>query len=215
MKIYPWNMWSYPLWSKNLRICFLFCSDSSFSSWLTKILEVQLSLTSDTWQYWGNQQAQRKREEKERKGREKEKRKRRGLSNKSPPYSFLRGKPGTGITLQPDKNTKKKRDKHMKSLFLRHQTLGSEKQWSLRDGGVGVGNKVSLYNLEVSSSWCNEGERSQGPEDFFHWGDRDEIRKNKVARVQRTKYQKVESCAWEFWRILKDCHKVFSRILIS
>lgn len=38
---------------------------------------------------------------------------RKGLSNKFPPYSFLRGKPKTEFTLQPDK--KKKKDKKYES----------------------------------------------------------------------------------------------------
>ena len=40
-----------------------------------------------------------------------ERKERKEFLNKSPPYSFLRGKLETRFTLQPDKNTKKREDK--------------------------------------------------------------------------------------------------------
>lgn len=48
-----------------------------------------------------------------------ERKKRKLFLNKSPPYSFLRGKLETQFTLQPDKHTKKMEDKKCEIILFK------------------------------------------------------------------------------------------------
>lgn len=125
------------------------CSDSLASS--DKKYSCYLYLILGSWR----KRPAQKREEEERKGKRKGKK-----LYKSPPYSFLKGKSGTGFMFQSEKKTKKVGQKYgimgFKTLDMniRPWRIVIPERW---------GNEVSLFYLEVYNMWCNKVEYSQSP----------------------------------------------------